>query len=560
MAVNVQWLTEQDIIPNIHWIAGKKGSKKIISSVNLLDNPDTVRWMKGEEFILTTGYFFLKNPEKIVEELHRRNCAGIGIKLKRYFDEVPKEMLEKANELGFPILEMPYDRSFAEINSAIYKGIYDSELSETEKLASIYRKLTNLVIINNDIEELLSCIMGIIGYPLFITNRKFNMISYECPENMSEAFEKAVILNEKQTVFQNNIASEIIDEYEERKFEVKNQLLEYEGEEVNCVIVPIVDKDNLIGFFNILEIEKKLSTFEYNFITGIKSILALVLLRYNMENKGKKNIKGDFFKSVLLGNLSNKDEITTQCELAGFDYLKKRVCSVINIERFIGLPAYARKKIEEDINGSIYNVSLESGITYYSVHNNNSMIIFFMFNDYVMDRDCIEESFEISKGIEKKLKEYEINAKIGLSLCSKGIFTIKKSFMQATKAIKVGYRIHAEESVYSYNSDYVFHLILDAIKPEMIRQTYNDTISILDKYDVENNSELVKTLKGYLDNQYNLTKAAGALYIHRNTMSIRMEKIKELLDYDDINSEQSFKLQLGIYIKYLIDGDLIQEV
>ena len=33
-----------------------------ITGVNILDNPDSIQWIKPGELILTTGYIFIDNP------------------------------------------------------------------------------------------------------------------------------------------------------------------------------------------------------------------------------------------------------------------------------------------------------------------------------------------------------------------------------------------------------------------------------------------------------------------------------------------------------------------
>ena len=55
-------------------------------------------------------------------------------------------------------------------------------------------------------------------------------------------------------------------------------------------------------------------------------------------------------------------------------------------------------------------------------------------------------------------------------------------------------------------------------------------IEKLKNYDQEKGSELCKTLITYLENERNLTETARLLFIHRNTLSNRIEKIQEIAD------------------------------
>ncbi len=54
----------------------------------------------------------------------------------------------------------------------------------------------------------------------------------------------------------------------------------------------------------------------------------------------------------------------------------------------------------------------------------------------------------------------------------------------------------------------------------------------IEEYDHANGTYLEETLLSYYMNGFNLTKTAKALYIHRNSLQYRLDKIQELLDMD----------------------------
>ena len=53
MGVEVGWLLQQHEIEGMKLIAGEKGLQKVMEKVNLLDNPDMIRWIKDGEFLIT---------------------------------------------------------------------------------------------------------------------------------------------------------------------------------------------------------------------------------------------------------------------------------------------------------------------------------------------------------------------------------------------------------------------------------------------------------------------------------------------------------------------------
>jgi len=74
-------------------------------------------------------------------------------------------------------------------------------------------------------------------------------------------------------------------------------------------------------------------------------------------------------------------------------------------------------------------------------------------------------------------------------------------------------------------------------------------IGKLIKADQMQEGELCETLEAYLEHNCNANATAEALYIHRNTMRYRMDKIRKILE-DDISDLSVFlELKLAFAIK-----------
>ena len=66
--------------------------------------------------------------------------------------------------------------------------------------------------------------------------------------------------------------------------------------------------------------------------------------------------------------------------------------------------------------------------------------------------------------------------------------------------------------------------------------------------DDESDSELLNTLRCYLDNQSEITKTAEQLFLHRNTITYRIKKCEEILGVDLKDPSTSLNLRLALYL------------
>lgn len=73
-------------------------------------------------------------------------------------------------------------------------------------------------------------------------------------------------------------------------------------------------------------------------------------------------------------------------------------------------------------------------------------------------------------------------------------------------------------------------------------------IKILRKYDGENGAELIKTLEQYLICGGNVVRTAKALFIHRNSLMYRLDKIQQLTGLDLLDVKEKVRLFLTLYI------------
>ncbi len=554
MTVNIEWLINQDIIRGIRLLAGEKGKANEITAVNVMDNPDTVRWIRKGELLLSTGYFLEMDPleqEYLIPQLAKRGCAGLGIKMKRYLEELPQAMRRQAQELGFPILELPYERNFSEINDLIYRNIFEKEKERTAYRADFYREITEALTGEHSLIQLIQTVRRYLNNPVFLTGTGFQMLAYDCPESVEPLFQKLILNRGDFSVFPARETELLLHEYEQRRFQMKTELVK-EGETAcSCRIFPVTDKEMLLGFLCVLELKDSMSKEDFRIVEELRSIISLELLRHSLRGISQKYMKNNFVR-VLLGQVNSLPEIEAQCDLYGFPYMKKRVCLVVRMASHTDPSSALYKNREETLHRLLLRVSSDSDVRFLQFSYNNLLIVYSLFSGRFSKEECVQESMQTGKKLIEALRQEQLQVEIGVSDCHSGAAMIREEFEQGLKALKLGKELHPEERIYSYQQDIIYHLLREGLSEEKLNSFYENTVEALDRYDEENHSELADTLKGYFEWNQNITTASQKMYIHRNTLSSRLEKIKEILGNDMNSQQECLVLQLGLYARTLI--------
>jgi DNA-binding PucR family transcriptional regulator len=80
----------------------------------------------------------------------------------------------------------------------------------------------------------------------------------------------------------------------------------------------------------------------------------------------------------------------------------------------------------------------------------------------------------------------------------------------------------------------------------VVRQFTQQVIGPLVEYDAQHRSSLVQTIDAYFDHHGNISQTAESLFIHRNTLLYRLERIKDLTSQDLNQANMRLALQLAL--------------
>ena len=161
----------------------------------------------------------------------------------------------------------------------------------------------------------------------------------------------------------------------------------------------------------------------------------------------------------------------------------------------------------------------------------------------------IKELNKIASSIEEALRAGGEPTVVGIGTVATHLRDLAKSYKEAQIAIEVGKVFDTEKYVINYENLGIGRLIyqLPTTLCEMFLQEVfkKNPIDALDK-------ETLFTIHKFFENNLNVSETARKLFVHRNTLVYRLEKIKKLtgLDLREFDDAITFKVALMVK-KYL---------
>ena len=162
----------------------------------------------------------------------------------------------------------------------------------------------------------------------------------------------------------------------------------------------------------------------------------------------------------------------------------------------------------------------------------------------ISEDETFEELEEYARAIESTfLTETGHGVFIGISEPREDLISIPEAFEEARSAINVGRIYHTNRTVFVYRN-LLLERFLNEVTPEM-SANYNSKI-FNRKTARLFNEEMIHTIETFFDNSLNLSETARKLYIHRNTLVYRLEKVQRTigLDLRNFDDAVTFKMMM----------------
>ncbi len=269
---------------------------------------------------------------------------------------------------------------------------------------------------------------------------------------------------------------------------------------------------------------KKDST-NYLQIIGLFNINLFTLLTVYDEKYDKK----EFVKNILNENILPGD-IAIGAKRLGFDQRFGRVVYLVKTEK--GTDTCVYSKITSLIKDKESNFVIQM--------DDESTAVVTAF-------DCMEEVEAFTSEILQILQvDKNIRFAIGVSSIVDGVKQIGVALKEAQIAILVGKIFHQNKVVLDYNNLGICRLIYQL--PKTLCKLYLDEVFKGKHHDFID-PETIETIEKFFTNNLNVSQTARELFIHRNTLVYRLDRVYQMIGVDLRVFEDALKFKVGLMIK-----------
>lgn len=144
VGVPLGWLTRQQDL-RLKVLAGRGSLDRDVVWAHSIELADPARWLNGGELVLTTGLRLAPDPaacRDYVARLTKAEVTAIGFGIGLSHERVPEPLVEAAEEAGLPLLEVPLPTPFLAVTKAVMERLAQLQYEGLAQASRIQPRMT----------------------------------------------------------------------------------------------------------------------------------------------------------------------------------------------------------------------------------------------------------------------------------------------------------------------------------------------------------------------------------------------------------------------------------
>ena len=304
-SVRVADLLTLPAFAGVQVVAGSAGLDRVVDRVNIMEVPDIVPWVKPHELLLTTGYPLREVPQglaALVADLDRVGVAALAVKLRRYLDSLPADMLTEADTRGLPVLLLPDGVAFDDLLSAVLSDVLNRQSTILERSELVHRALVGVVLDGGGLDELVNELHGLIGGLTFVTTPDGRLLTFRGDDSTQGVFDQCDLF---------------VDSGRFRSERFAPGVHQVAGSAV--AVVPVLAGRSDHGRLVVVRAGQSLRRGDMHVLERAATVAALAITKAVAVQAVEDKYRGDFVRDVLLDRAGSPLAIVEHFDSLGWD-------------------------------------------------------------------------------------------------------------------------------------------------------------------------------------------------------------------------------------------------
>lgn len=533
-------------------LAGRKGENRVITSVNVMDTPDIKDWLKGGELLLTNVLVIKDDTQAqvaLVRDLFERGAAALGVKLKRWVDSLPPDMLTLADELGLPIIEMPIDIAWTEVLNPVLTEILNRQAAYLETSQRIHDDFTRVALLGHGLQSICARLEQLTHSQCAIVDVEGEVLATgHDPEGAEPAAE--ALVDEDWSAAVGSLTEDAEEATRPVAREWRGGLL---------LSNPLAAGSGVYGRVLLFRRSQDFGDLVFTALEHASTVATLELVKERAILETEKRFRNDFVFDLLNGSIENRETALRRARSLGdWDFSRPHIIAIADLDHFEqyylrsqGRAEDHTQRIKDSFQRLVATAAKSAVPDTVCVEQSDSVTIMFPgdkeFKTLRHPEQVKKLASTIKSQVQSKLQEVTIS--VGIGRFYEEVMQWPVAYREARMALSYGRRIWGRDRVIHYDDLGTYRLLLSPGGIEEMKAFADEILGPLDRCEAPRRQALFETLEQYFRCNRRIRQAAAALYVHVNTVRHRIARINGLTGLDLEDSEDCLNVEMALRIR-----------
>jgi purine catabolism regulator len=504
LSAPVVWLAENpNECPNLNWV------------VTSIDEAQ-----EGDILLLTS----VSDASRTLGRAQEQGSAAVVF----LGDESPPENVLPE---GLTVVAMPGQHSPQTVQKLLLTAMINQRVALVEQGVRIHVQLSQIEAEGHGLNGLVNAVAEISGRGVVAQDKRLSILAQQASANLKRSWNR--ILASLSGL------ESLPESLRDRKLAALHTVTveqKLEGD-FSRLVAPITVGGMARGYLSLIGATGELDALDSLVVEQAALVCAVEMSRTKAVREAEKRLKGDLLNALLQENLSPHDA-QLWAQNMGLDLSEAHVAMRF---AWLGASSPSRRRLETLISGEVSRLGLKVIVN----PMGSEIVCFCQIPRGVRNP---ETALKFAQAVtDQGGHEYPDTLLLcGLGAPSNDISEWRSSFRQAGQALELSRRFRERKPLYFPDLSVYRLLIQLEHSPELIAFQEEMLGALLAS---EGARELIHTLQVYFEHNGNLSQAAEALFVHRNTLIYRMERIASItgINLDDPETRLAMQLALHIY-------------
>ncbi|MQA93723.1 MAG: PucR family transcriptional regulator [Streptosporangiales bacterium] len=532
-------------------LAGAEGLDRMVRRINMMTTPEIVPWVQENELLLTTSYPLPRDPDVfagLVTELDVHDLASLGVKLGKYIDRIPAAVLRRADELAFPLLEIPHQVRFDDIVSQVLTDIANRQAAILTRSEEVNRAFVQIVLDGGGLTEITDELAGLLGNAVAVLDGDDRILAETGLAAVRGRLAALGILDADERLRLDEYTALFEGAYEPGPDGTAPRDADPLRPRIGAY--PISTGALRLGRIVVIETGGPLPDDTLIIQERAATVAALDMTKKLAVAAVERKYQSDFLHDLLVGRGAPQRDAVARGRVLGWEL--DGPLAVIVAERHpehdeTGLPAIERDRRQARLSDAWLA----------AVHTRDRTAAAAAFGDElvaIVRAACPANAIgELASDVAEGMAVVRQRLCYGVSRAVPDLAQLPEAYRQAGRAVKFGAATRGPGEVTLYDGLGVFRLLSVIEDTEELRSFVSDTLGPVLGRGERESDDLLNTLTVLIDCNLNAAAAAKELHFHYNTVRYRIAKLERLLGPFTFDRHLCQRLSIALQIMQIHD-------